>query len=118
MSYIQNISIGIIRYIGGDGMPHDTERAMDDPVYALLLDLLDWIDAKPRPYGDVMDAWRTSCPRLPVWEEAVDLGLVRRVRREGAESVIDLTESGRALLQRTDPAKRATTLSPPCQTEP
>ena len=39
-------------------------------VDALVLDLLDWIGPTPRPYAEVMDAWRTSCPRLPVWEEA------------------------------------------------
>lgn len=45
---------------------------MSDPVQALLLDLLEWIAPRPRPYADVIEAWRTSCPRLPVWEEATD----------------------------------------------
>mgnify|MGYP002382501856 CR=1 FL=1 len=27
-------------------------------------DLVEWIAKEPRPYADVMDAWRTSCPRL------------------------------------------------------
>ncbi|NML44169.1 hypothetical protein HHL11_10440 [Ramlibacter sp. G-1-2-2] len=42
---------------------------MNDPVEALVTDLLAWI-GPGRPYAEVMDAWRTSCPRLPVWEEA------------------------------------------------
>jgi hypothetical protein len=38
---------------------------MSDTVDALVLDLLEWIGPRPRPYGEVLDAWRTSCPRLP-----------------------------------------------------
>ena len=43
---------------------------MSDPVESLILDLLEWIGPAGRPYAEVIDAWRTSCPRLPVWEEA------------------------------------------------
>ena len=39
---------------------------------SLVLDLLEWIDAKPRQYQDVMEVWRTSCPRLTIWEDALD----------------------------------------------
>ena len=66
---------------------------------ALVLDLIEWIAAGPRPYGEVMDAWRTSCPRLPIWEDAVDLGFVVRVQREGAGSVVDVTAAGRLFLR-------------------
>ena len=51
---------------------------MSDPIEALILDLLESLAPEPRAYSDVMEAWRTSCPRLPVWEEANDRGLVRR----------------------------------------
>jgi D-3-phosphoglycerate dehydrogenase / 2-oxoglutarate reductase len=47
-------------------------------VDALILDLLDWIGPNPRPYVEVIEAWRTSCPRLPVWEEANERGFVER----------------------------------------
>lgn len=50
-------------------MSHATAPA-HDPVDALVLDLLAWIGADGRPYAEAMEAWRTSCPRLPVWEEA------------------------------------------------
>jgi hypothetical protein len=49
---------------------------MFDPVESLVLDLLEWIGPKPRPYDEVLEAWRTSCPRLPVWEAANSRGLV------------------------------------------
>ena len=42
----------------------------------LVLDLVDWVAERPRAYQDVMDAWRSSCPRLTVWEDALDAGLV------------------------------------------
>jgi hypothetical protein len=54
---------------------------MADVVDTLILDLLEWLGPEPRPYADVMDAWKTSCPRLPVWEDATDRGYV--VRRRG-----------------------------------
>ena len=70
-------------------------------VEALILDLLDWLMARDRTYEEVMDAWRTSCPRLPVWEDANDRGLVAREEVEG-RCVIRVTPAGMALLrQRT-----------------
>lgn len=65
----------------------------------LVLDLVEWIAAGPRPYAEVMDAWRTSCPRLTIWEDAVDLGFVVRVHRDGAGAMVDVTPAGRAFLR-------------------
>ncbi|HYM14656.1 MAG TPA: hypothetical protein VEZ14_03790 [Dehalococcoidia bacterium] len=65
---------------------------------ALVLDLVQWIAEEPRPYAEVMEAWRTSCPRLPIWEDAVDLGFVVRLRN-GVGDVIDVTPVGRAFLR-------------------
>ena len=52
-------------------------------VEVLILDLLEWLGRDPRPYAEVLDAWRTSCPRLPVWEAAVDRRLVTCRRAPG-----------------------------------
>ena len=60
----------------------------------LILDLLAWIGAEPRPYAEAMEAWRTSCPRLPVWEEATDRGLVSRLRMPGVGSLVSVTSAG------------------------
>ena len=49
---------------------------MSNPVDALILDMLEWIGSGARPYAEVMAAWRTSCPRLPVWEEANERGFI------------------------------------------
>ena len=58
---------------------------------ALVLDLLEWIGIKSRDYAELMDAWRTSCPRLPIWEDAVDLGFIACVRAEGPGMVVRVT---------------------------
>ncbi|HEY6474441.1 MAG TPA: hypothetical protein VIY26_16220 [Acidimicrobiales bacterium] len=71
---------------------------MSDPVEALILDLLEWLDGTPRPYADVMEAWRTSCPRLPVWEEANDRGFVTRRRLDASGELVAVTPAGHAHL--------------------
>jgi hypothetical protein len=65
---------------------------------ALTLDLLDWLAGGPRPYAEVMEVWRTSCPRLTVWEDAIDAGLVAHLRDARSVPLIGLTPRGRALL--------------------
>jgi hypothetical protein len=68
---------------------------------SLILDFLEWLAPAPRPYAEVMETWRTSCPRLTVWEDAVDLGYVAR-RRDGAgEAVVGLTVLGERQIRRS-----------------
>jgi hypothetical protein len=80
---------------------------MSDPADALLLDLLEWVAVRERPYADLMDAWRTSCPRLTIWEEANDRGLLLRRAGAGGGDVA-ITPAGRVYLERhrrhSDPA--------------
>jgi hypothetical protein len=64
----------------------------------LLLDLVEWIAREPRDYAEVMDAWRTSCPRLTIWEDAVDRGFVTR-ERVGSDLLVLATSRGRQFLQ-------------------
>ena len=70
---------------------------MLDSADPLVLDLVEWIAREPRPYAEVMEAWRTSCPRLTVWEDVVERGLVRREPQAGGP-VIEVTALGRLLL--------------------
>lgn len=72
---------------------------MPDPVEPLVLDLLEWIGRKPRPYSEVMEAWRTSCPRLPVWEEANARGFVERRHQSGSEARVQVSPAGLAYLE-------------------
>lgn len=85
---------------------------MQDPLEALLLELLAWIGPEPRPYAECLEAWRTSCPRLPVWEEATDRGFLRRERGHGGEAVVVLTRLGREHLATQGPARADAGSSP------
>lgn len=81
----------------------------DAVVENLILDLLEWLALRDRSYEEVMDAWRTSCPKLPVWEHANDRGLVTSVKVKGMQ-VVRPTSAGLALLgRRRREQKEATT---------
>lgn len=71
---------------------------MSETPMPLILDLVEWVAKEPRPYGEVMDAWRTSCPRLTVWEEAVDRGLVVRRYVDGTGAIVEASQRGRDIL--------------------
>jgi hypothetical protein len=76
-------------------------RLDTDAPYPLLLDFLRWLTFQPRTYADTLDAWHTSCPRLPVWEDAFARGLVAVDRREHVrlrDTVVSVTPAGQALL--------------------
>ena len=66
----------------------------------LISDFVEWVAREPRPYREVLDAWRTSCPRLTVWEDAGERGFVERVRVPDDRRVVlvRITETGRRLL--------------------
>lgn len=64
----------------------------------LVLDLVEWIAERPRTYEDVMQAWRSTCPRLTIWEDALDAGLVRLVT-EGSATFAHATDTGREFLR-------------------
>jgi len=70
----------------------------DSVVENLILDLLEWLAKRERSYEEVMDAWRTSCPKLPVWEDANDRGLVMREQAQG-RCIVRITPLGLALLE-------------------
>ncbi len=76
---------------------------MSDPVEPLVLDLLEWLGLEPRPYAEVMDAWRTSCPRLPVWETANERGYLERSHAPGAGIQVALSARGREYLDESRP---------------
>jgi D-3-phosphoglycerate dehydrogenase len=75
---------------------------MADTVENLILDLLEWLGRRERTYQETMEAWRTSCSRLPVWEDATDRGLVETEHTNG-RSIVRVTPSGHALLRERRP---------------
>jgi hypothetical protein len=66
---------------------------------------LAWVAARPRSYADAMEAWRSSCPRLSIWEDALGDDLVRLEPGAGGLSAarVVLTRRGEALLSAGDP---------------
>jgi hypothetical protein len=76
---------------------------MFDPVEALILDLLEWIGSEQRPYSEVMDAWKTSCPRLPIWEEANERGLIAQHHQRGFGAFVSVSSVGMEYLHQHRP---------------
>jgi hypothetical protein len=73
---------------------------VSDAVDALILDLLEWVGPTARPYDEVMKVWRTSCPRLPVWEDANDRGYLVRQHVPGEGQLIAVSPAGLEHLRR------------------
>ena len=72
---------------------------MGDPVVEnLILDLLEWLARRDRTYDETIDAWRTSCPKLPVWEDANDRGFVA-VDATLESNIVRPTPAGLAFLE-------------------
>ena len=67
---------------------------MSETVENLILDLLEWIGPGERLYRETMEAWRTSCPRLPVWEDATDLGFIERRHHPGGPAFVSVSDAG------------------------
>jgi hypothetical protein len=72
---------------------------MTDTSDALVLDLVEWIAREPRLYSEVIETWRTSCPRLTIWEDAVDRGYVTRESVPGTGIRVAVTEGGEKFLR-------------------
>jgi D-3-phosphoglycerate dehydrogenase len=72
---------------------------VSNPLEDLVLDLLEWIGKGARPYAEVIDAWRTSCPRLPVWEEANERGFIDHHHDSVNGKVVSVSALGLKYLQ-------------------
>ena len=75
---------------------------MTDTIENLILDLLEWVGRKERTYQETMEAWRTSCPRLTVWEDATDRGFVETTFTNG-RSLVGVTQAGFDFLKEKRP---------------
>ena len=77
----------------------------DSTVDALIVDLLEWLSIRDRTYQEVIDVWRTSCPKLPVWEDARDRGFVAQ-EHFNAREIVRITPAGVAFLQQRKTSQR------------
>jgi hypothetical protein len=72
---------------------------MAETLLPLVLDFVEWVGREPRPYAEAIEVWRTSCPRLTVWEEAFERGYVTRVSSRENGAMVMTTASGQRLLR-------------------
>jgi hypothetical protein len=72
---------------------------MSEPVSLLMLEFLRWVSARDRTYAEAMEAWRSTCPRHTVWEDALISGYIV-VEKTGAlrDWPVTLLPQGRAIL--------------------
>jgi hypothetical protein len=77
-----------------------TQARVSDTVETLILELLEWMGPNPRPYPEVFEAWQTSCPRFPVWEEATDRRFSARHRAPGRGALVSVSAAGEEHLRR------------------
>jgi hypothetical protein len=72
---------------------------MPEPLSLLMREFLVWVASRPRTYAETMEAWRSTCPRHTVWEDALCDGLVQvEAGAPVRQSAVALTPRGRALL--------------------
>jgi hypothetical protein len=88
------------RFALGQPIPGEGDGSMTETTDPLVLDLVEWIASEPRLYAEVIATWRTSCPRLTIWEDAVDRGYVARETMAGVGLIVTVTEDGEKLLRR------------------
>jgi hypothetical protein len=74
---------------------------MHEAVSPLTVEFLTWISSRPRTYAETMEAWRSNCPRHPVWDDAMNEGLVRVITDPGTsnQQIVVLTPKAHALLR-------------------
>jgi hypothetical protein len=70
-------------------------EVVSEPVHQLL----DWVSCGPRTYAETIDAWKTHCPRISPWEDALSEGLIAVERRDSG-SVVVLTDAGASVRRR------------------
>jgi hypothetical protein len=69
---------------------------------APTVELLSWLAMRTRTYDEAIDAWHSHCPQLTTWEDALIDGLIRIERTQGENSIVGLTDCGRAVLVRAE----------------
>jgi hypothetical protein len=78
------------------------EVQMTGSASLLMLQFLAWVDNRRRTYAEAMDAWRSSCPRLTVWEDALIDGLIEFASGAAEQTEVTLTPRGRAILNESN----------------
>jgi hypothetical protein len=81
------------------------QQAMSESASLIMVQFLAWVADRPRTYPEAMEAWRSTCPRLSVWEDAIIGGMVRLENGNGR--AVALTARGRAVLEKCTVSENA-----------
>src|SRR4051794_36208433 len=82
----------------GNGPVVGAAALQSAPVSSLTRDFLTWVASRPRTYAEAMEVWRSTCPRLTIWEDALIDGFVQVGVGPMDRAVVTLTPRGRAIL--------------------
>jgi hypothetical protein len=106
MSVCPNNVVALIarceRFTAKLGNMETKQRMPPIELASLTRDLLEWLYSAPRTYAETMEAWRSTCPRFTIWEDALADDLVE-VRGESGTPMhncpVLLTPRGRDALR-------------------
>jgi hypothetical protein len=76
---------------------------MGDHLNSSMLEFLTWVANRRRTYDEAAEAWRSTCPRHTVWEDAFIEGYVRLETPSTGICELTLTPEGRIALNRAAP---------------
>jgi hypothetical protein len=96
--------------VGKESPVKNANRVASTAAELLTRDFLAWLESAPRTYAEVMEGWRTSCPRFSIWEDALADDLIQIESAAGkptAQAKITLTDRGRAAIATISTAKDA-----------
>jgi hypothetical protein len=80
----------------GPGKLRRSGKDMDERTISLRLQLLEWLSSRPRTYSETLEAWRTSCPRFSIWEDACIDGLIES---QTGSPFVTISSKGRLFLE-------------------
>ena len=76
---------------------------MPDSISLLMVEFLRWISTRYRTYDEAAEAWRSTCPRHTVWEDAFIDGFIQVMSGDAPDQcLVTLTDRGQAILDKRD----------------
>jgi hypothetical protein len=89
---------------------------MPESISLLMVEFLTWISSCHRTYDEAAEAWRSTCPRHTVWEDAFIDGFIQVTAGDAPDRCeVTLTHRGRAILRtsRNNPSGEASSCAIP-----
>jgi hypothetical protein len=74
----------------------DSDEVLERQNAALTRAMLEWVSGAPRTYADLLEAWRSTCPRHTILEDAQIAGLIDHDGR--SDGIVRVSAAGRRML--------------------